>query len=162
MSKLSWCRLVLVMISMTISGFSMPCRADEAVPLSQGQTLYVPVYSHIYGGNRELPILLTATLSIRNVDVRHSVTLTTVDYYGTRGEMIRKFLEKPVVLRPLESTRFVIPQKDKSGGSGANFLVEWQAAQPVNPLLVEAVMIGAEGQQGISFTSRAQAITSGK
>lgn len=158
MRKLFWCCLVLVMFS----GFFMPCRADEAVPLSQGQTLYVPVYSHIYGGNRELPILLTATLSIRNVDVRHSVTITTVDYYGTRGEMIRKFLEQPVVLRPLESTRFVIPQKDKSGGSGANFLVEWQAAQAVNPLLVEAVMIGAEGQQGISFTSRAQVITSGK
>ena len=41
----------------------------------------------------------------------------------------------------------------------ANFLVEWKSEKSVNPPFVESVMIGAEGQQGISFASRGQVIT---
>lgn len=133
--------------------------AGESVALSQGQTLYVPAYSHIYAGDRELPMLLTVTLSIRNVDINHSITVNYADYYGTKGELIRRYAEKPVILKPLESIRYVVPQKDKSGGSGANFMVEWKSEKPVNPPIIESVMIGAEGQQGISFTSRGQVIT---
>jgi hypothetical protein len=134
--------------------------ADDAViGLSQGQTVYVPAYSHIYVGNRERPFLLTITLSIRNIDAKHPVTITAADYYDTKGKRIRKYLAQPISLGPWESIRYIVPQKDKSGGSGANFVVEWKAEKPVNPVLVEAVMIGAESQQGISFTSRGQAVS---
>ncbi len=126
--------------------------------LSAGQTLYVPAYSHIYAGNKELAVLLTVTLSIRNTDPQHRITVTTVDYYGSKGEVLKKHVQQAIELEPLATTRFVLPQRDESGGSGANFLVEWKADRPVNPPLVETVMIGAEGQQGISFTSRAQVI----
>lgn len=138
----------------------MSARADGAVKdLSQGQTVYVPAYSHIYIGNREQPFLLTVTLSIRNIDAKHPVTITAADYYDTKGKRIRKYLEQPVSLGPWESIRYVVPQKDKSGGSGANFVVEWNSGKAVNPVLVETIMIGAESQQGISFTSRGQAIS---
>ncbi|MBF0229796.1 MAG: DUF3124 domain-containing protein [Desulfamplus sp.] len=133
--------------------------AGESVVLSQGQTLYVPAYSHIYAGNRELPMLLTVTLSIRNVDINHSITVNYADYYGTKGELLKRYAEQTVLLKPLESIRYVVPQKDKSGGSGANFMVGWKSEKPVNPPIIESVMIGAEGQQGISFTSRGQVIT---
>jgi hypothetical protein len=133
--------------------------ADEAIMLSKGQMLYVPAYSHIYTGNRELPLLLTVTLSIRNVDLKQSITITSVDYFGTKGEILKNYLDKNFVLGPLESTRYVIPYKDKAGGSGANFVVVWKSEKSVNLPIVESVMIGAEGQQGISFTSRGQAIT---
>lgn len=138
----------------------MAAHADGAVmDLSLGQTVYVPAYSHIYIGNREQPFLLTVTLSIRNIDAKHPVTITTVDYYDTEGKRLRKYLEQPVSLGPWESIRYVVPQKDKSGGSGANFVVEWNSKKAVNPVLVETIMIGAESQQGISFTSRGQAIS---
>ncbi|MFA7383378.1 MAG: DUF3124 domain-containing protein [Desulfurivibrionaceae bacterium] len=137
----------------------LSAQAEETMNLSRGQTVYVPAYSHIYVGNREQPFLLTVTLSIRNVDANHPVTITAADYYNTKGERIRKYLERPVLLTPWESIRFVVPQKDKSGGSGANFVVEWTSDKAVNPVLVETVMIGAESQQGISFTSRGQAIS---
>lgn len=136
-----------------------PMTAHADGDLSQGQTVYVPAYSHIYIGNREQPFLLTITLSIRNVDAKHPVTITAADYYDTKGKCIRKYLEHPVSLGPWESIRYIVPQKDKSGGSGANFVVEWHSEKAVNPVLVEAVMIGAESQQGISFTSRGQAIS---
>ncbi|HEX9715314.1 MAG TPA: DUF3124 domain-containing protein [Desulfurivibrionaceae bacterium] len=138
----------------------MTAHADAAImDLSLGQTVYVPAYSHIYIGNRERPFLLTVTLSIRNTDAKHPVTITAADYYDTEGKRIRQYLDKPVTLGPWESIRYVVPQRDKSGGSGANFVVEWNSKKPVNQVLVETIMIGAESQQGISFTSRGQAIS---
>ena len=125
---------------------------------SKGQTIYVPAYSHIYIGDNEKPFLLTITLSIRNVDMKNSITITTVDYYETQGNLLKKMLATAVTLKPLESIRYVIPQKDKTGGSGANFIVEWTAVDAVNPPIVETIMIGTQAQQGISFTSRGQVI----
>lgn len=151
-------RFTLLLTAAVIFTLSCPAPSAAEIELSQGQTTYVPAYSHIYGGNRELPILLTVTLSIRNTDAKHPITVTSVEYFGTRGELIRQYLERAISLKPFESTRYVIPQKDKSGGSGANFAVRWKSAKPVNPPIIESVMIGAEGQQGISFTSRGQAI----
>jgi hypothetical protein len=148
---------VLALIALLLLS-SQTAQADEPMALSQGQTVYVPAYSHIYIGNREQPFLLTITLSIRNIDAKHPVTIAAVNYYDTEGKRIRQYLEKPVSLGPWESIRYVVPQKDKSGGSGANFVVEWNAKKTVNPVLIEAIMIGAESQQGISFTSRGQAI----
>jgi hypothetical protein len=132
--------------------------AHESNDLSTGQSIYVPAYSHIYSGNREQPFLLTVTLSIRNVDPRRYLTVSTVDYYETQGRLLKHCLEKPLTLKPLESFRYIIPEKDTSGGSGANFIVEWQTEQKTNPPIVETIMIGTQSQQGVSFTSRGQVI----
>ena len=136
--------------------------ADEKVGLSDGQTIYVPAYSHIYIGNREQPFLLTVTLSIRNIDPKHQIKITLVDYYETQGKLLKKYVEKPVILKPLESLRYIIPERDTSGGSGANFIVEWKSDKFVNPPIVESIMIGTQNQQGISFTSRGRAIITSK
>jgi hypothetical protein len=132
--------------------------ADEKNGLSEGQTVYVPAYSHIYMGNREKPFLLTVTLSIRNIDPRHRITITTVDYYKTLGTRVEKKIEKPVILNPLESIRYIIPESDSTGGSGANFIVKWESDRPVNPPILESIMIGTQNQQGISFSSRGQVV----
>ncbi|MGV1099572.1 DUF3124 domain-containing protein [Thiovibrio sp. JS02] len=149
---------LLLSLLLTAPALSGPARAGECPPLSDGQSVYVPAYSHIYYGNRERPFLLTVTLSIRNIDPKHPVTLSKVAYYETRGKLIRTYLEKPLTLGPLESIRYVVPQRDETGGSGANFIVNWNSDSAVNPPLIESIMIGAESQQGISFTSRGQAI----
>jgi len=47
---------------------------------------------------------------------------------------------------------FVIQRKDKTGGPGANFLVEWSSEEDVDEPVIEAVMIGQHGNAGISFT----------
>lgn len=133
-------------------------QAGGKAGLSSGQMIYVPAYSHIYSGNSERPFLLTVTLSIRNIDPKHQINITAVDYYETQGKLLKKFVDKPVTLAPLESLRYIIPEKDKSGGSGANFIVEWKSGQAVNPPIVESVMIGTQSQQGVSFSSRGQVI----
>jgi hypothetical protein len=150
--------LVLLAAVMTLL-WPWAAQADEMIALSKGQTVYVPAYSHIYSGDREQPFLLTVTLSIRNCDLQHQMTVTVVDYYETRGMLLKKYLDKPLVLAPLESVRYVVAQSDKAGGSGANFIVEWQADQAINYPIIETVMIGTQSQQGISFTSRGQVIT---
>ncbi len=126
--------------------------ADAQIP--KGQTLYVPVYSHIYSGDRERPVYLAVTLSIRNTDPTHAIQVTTVDYYDSEGRRLQHYLKAPVALPPLATVRYVVKESDKAGGSGANFLVRWQSAEPANPPLVESIMISTASQLGISFTSR--------
>jgi len=126
--------------------------------LSSGQLLYVPVYSHIYTGDKERPFNLAVTLSIRNTDTKGTLRLTAVDYYDTEGKLVRSYLDSPRELGPLASIRYVVAERDVKGGSGANFIVRWESAAPVNAPVVESVMIGAQSGQGISFTSQAREI----
>lgn len=135
-----------------------PIFATEPIPLSKGQTVYVPAYSHIYHGNKETPLLLSVTLSIRNIDPDNSLTVSAVNYHATQGPLVKKYIQQPIVLGPLGSERYIVQQKDNTGGSGANFIVEWQSEKPINPPIIETVMIGTQSQLGISFTSRGQAI----
>jgi hypothetical protein len=132
--------------------------ADNPLPLSNGQAVYVPIYSHIYSGDRQQPLYLSATLSIRNTDPAQSIKILSVDYFSTGGKLLKPYIEKPAVLKPLATTRFVVAYSDKAGGSGANFIVKWTADNLVNPPLIESIMIGTQNQLGISFTSRGQVI----
>ena len=128
------------------------------IKLSRGQSVYVPIYSHIYSGDRERPFLLTAILSIRNTDPNHSITIGVIDYYSSDGKLIKKYIDRPVELKPLASARYIVPESDSSGGSGANFIVRWEADAGVNAAIIEGIMIGTKMQQGISFVSRGQVI----
>lgn len=148
--------IAAVVILSVAPAFSGTSAAD--VRLSSGQTVYVPIYSHIYSGDRERPVLLTATLSIRNTDPRNQITITAVDYYDSNGKLIKHFLDQALPLAGMASTRFVIGESDKSGGSGANFIVKWTAQEKIIPPIIEAVMISTKMQQGISFISRGQVI----
>jgi uncharacterized protein DUF3124 len=132
--------------------------AEDQMELSKGHSLYVPAYSHIYSGNKERPFLLTVTLSIRNIDPANLIKVTLVDYYETQGKLLKSYIAKPISLNPLESLRYVIPESDESGGSGANFIVEWHSDKPVNRPIIESIMIGTQSGQGVSFTSRGREI----
>jgi hypothetical protein len=125
---------------------------------SKGQTVYVPVYSHIYHGDKEHPFYLAATLSIRNIDPKYSITIHELNYYDSKGQLLKKWLEKPVEIGPQSSEEYIIKESDKSGGFGAHFLIKWKSGREVNSPIMETVMIGTSGQQGISFTSRGQAL----
>ncbi|MCB2230164.1 DUF3124 domain-containing protein [bacterium] len=146
---------VLIFAALTATTVAEDCSTPG---LSRGQSIYVPAYSHIYSGNNERPFLMTVTLSIRNIDPEHSITVTAVDYYETQGKFLTAYLDSAVVLGPLESLRYVVPEKDTSGGSGANFMVDWESDRCVNPPIVESIMIGTQMQQGLSFTSRGRVV----
>jgi hypothetical protein len=119
-----------------------------------GQTVYVPVYSHIYHHNNPRnAVNLSATLSIRNTDAEHAIIITAVRYFDSEGEMIRQDITEPSKLGPLASVSFFVAANDVSGGAGANFLVDWVAETAVSEPVIEAVMISTSSSQGISFVS---------
>lgn len=118
------------------------------------RAVYVPAYSHIYHGSEGEAYQLTTTLSVRNTDPERSITLRAVRYYDTRGEIARRFLDEPRRLGPLGTVGYVVEEADTTGGSGANFIVEWSSEEPVSPPVIEAVMISTRSGRGVSFTSR--------
>ena len=149
----------LVLALLLLAGPVRPAAA-EALGRWLGQTVYVPVYSHIFADDRyrDRPFLLTATLSVRNTDPERPFTLKSVDYYDSEGGLLQRYLEAPVTLAPLASTHYIVPESEAKGGAGAKFLIEWQAPAAVSEPIIEAVMIGTKLQQGISFISTGRAI----
>jgi len=128
--------------------------------IATGQTIYVPIYSHMYYEDQRRILNLAATLSIRNTDLTQPMIITSVRYYNTVGKLVKEYLLRPVQLGALASTDVVIDLRDTSGGSGANFIVEWVAEKEISKPVVEAVMIGTESSQGISFISPGKVIKS--
>jgi hypothetical protein len=126
---------------------------DKNFKIATAETIYVPVYSHIYHHNKQEIFNLAITLSIRNTDLTNSLVLTSVRYYDSDGKLVKKYLEQPIQLDALASTDFFVNRNDTSGGLGANFIVEWVSQTQISEPIVEAVMIGTDYQQGISFTS---------
>jgi len=123
------------------------------------QTVYVSIYSDIHADNRykEKPFDLTATLSIRNTDLKNTLTLDIVDYYDSPGNKLQSYVTKPVTVAPLESIRFIVRETDQ-GGSGAKFLIHWRSDHAVTAPIIESVMIGTQMQQGISFICQGRVI----
>jgi hypothetical protein len=152
-------KFICLIAFMTFAGIWVPADSSaEEITLSGGQTVYVPIYSHIYSGVKGRPFDLAATLSIRNTNTNSPITLVSVKYYDSEGKLVEDYLNKPLQLDALVSTRYIITEDNKAGGSGANFMVIWKSNQNVNPPIIEAVMIGTHSGQGISFVSRGQVI----
>jgi hypothetical protein len=114
--------------------------------LSEGQTVYVPVYSNVYSSPKEVPNSLANLLSIRNTDTSQAIRITAADYYDTKGKLVKKHLSDAMTLAPLESTHIYLSERDEAGGVGANFIVRWEAAKEVNTPIIECVMVGNQGR----------------
>ncbi len=146
-------RLLLILCIAAALSFTTGAGLAEVVALTE-QTMYVPVYSHIYHGVKAQPFDLTVTLSVRNTSFDSALSLVGVDYYDTDGKLIRRYATQELRVAPLTTKEFFVEQYDRTGGSGAAFVVHWRAAKPISPPLIETIMIGSSNNQGISFTSR--------
>jgi hypothetical protein len=136
--------------------FASPAASE--VRLLKGQTVYVPAYSHIYHGDRFQPFYLEVTLSVRNTDPVHSISIVSIDYFDSAGKLLTKYLPKETMLGAMASAEYIVKESDRAGGTGAKFIVVWQSEARVSEPIIESVMISTRSQQGISFSSRGQAI----
>ncbi len=150
-------RFYFAILLLLFVGFGLQLKAE--VILSNGQTLYVPVYSKILVGGRGNFLELSAMLSICNTDMHHKIILESLAFYDNDGKFIAEYLEEPLVLNPLASHHIFLKESENKGGIGANFIVRWRSVKPVNPPLAECTMIGTKSGQGISFTSVGHEIT---
>jgi hypothetical protein len=137
-----------------LDSYAAPNVALTSLPIHKAN--YVPVYSHIYhDGGR--PYLLETTLSIRNVDPSHPIYVSKVDYYDTEGKLAKKYIDRLIELSPLQTIEFLVERRDSTGGSGANFIVEWYAVtDKAHAPLIEAVMVGRSGTNAIAFVSKGE------
>jgi hypothetical protein len=119
--------------------------AQDAPPLSAGQALYLPIYSHLYHGEvnprtgKPSETLVSTHVSIRNTDMKTALKITSARYYNTDGKLLREYLPAPRTIPPLGTHELFVPRSDSSGGSGANFIIDWSAERPINAPLVEAL-----------------------
>jgi hypothetical protein len=127
--------------------------------LSSGGAVYVSIYSNVYAGPKALSVNLAAMLSIRNTDTKFSIRILNADYYDSDGNMIDSYLKEPTELKPLQSTYYYLKEADTRGGPGANFVVKWRSKNEVNKPIIEGIMTGMKGGQGISFRCPGREIT---
>lgn len=115
--------------------------------------VYIPVYSDIYIDKQNQNALLAATLSIRNTSHDDSLFVNRIEYYNTNGDLVRTYIENTISLRPMATINYVIEREDDTGGPGANFIVELQARNRNARPVIQAVMLGENGNKGFSFVT---------
>jgi hypothetical protein len=98
---------------------------------------------------------LAVTVSIRNTDAERPIRIEAVRYFGNDGQQLGNRFAEPSTLGAMATSEIVVPQSAFHGDTGANLIVEWRSAAPVTPPVVETVMVGMRGTQGLAFTSRA-------
>ena len=131
--------------------------------LVTGQTLYLPVYSHVWHGDVDSKgepqqTLVSALVSIRNTDLNRSIRVNSAVYYDTRGKKLRDYMTKPVTIAPMGTHEIYVPRSDTAGGSGANFVIVWQAEAPANAPVVEALHLNLPAGRSIAFITSARPI----
>ena len=140
--------------------------AQDAPSLSSGQSIYLPVYSHLYHGEvnpktgKPSETLVSTHVSIRNTDMKTAMKITSARYYNTDGKLLREYLPAPRTIPPLGTHELFVPRSDSSGGSGANFIIDWNTERPVNPPLVEALHADIREARTLLFVTTGQPIQS--
>ena len=119
---------------------------------------YVPIYSDIYLNKNDQSSLLSATLSIRNTSLTDSLFVSTIDYYNTEGDLVRPYIDQPIVLSPMSTVNYVVEKEDTSGGPGANFIVEFYSESKTIKPLIQAIMIGITGNKAFAFSTDSYSI----
>ena len=157
MRRFADCFGLVILLACLLSPAGRPAHAQDE--RSTGQTLYVSIYSHVYTGPKLRPFQLTAMLVARNTDPEHPITITAADYHNTKGALVQRYVKEPVTVKPLEAVHLSIEEHDERGGAGASFIVQWKSATPVNPPIIESLMLGTRSGQGISFRCPGKIIT---
>ena len=155
-----WLSTLILLAGLTLS---IPAKADEIVQPAKGQSVYLPVYSHLWHGNlgaRGLPeiLQLSALISIRNTDPANSIRVLSARYYDTSGKALREFVPTAKTLAPLATLELFVERREAEGGSGANFVIRWQSDTPVSPPVTEAIHADLNSVRTVSFVTTGRPI----
>lgn len=123
------------------------------------QRVYVPAYSNVFSGEGQ-PLLLAITLSVRNTSDTTPITLRELHYRDANGAIVKEHDQGPRLIPPLGSAEFFVPERDTSGGSGASFLLIWDAEQPVTAPVIQAIHLSTKSQLGVSLVTEGRVLES--
>jgi hypothetical protein len=128
---------------------------DGPVPqAAHAGTTYVPVYSTLYLGDREVQAGMAVTLSVRNTSPDRELVVHRIDYHDTAGEVALRLVDRPHAVPAMATAEFLIDRDDPVGGPGANYLVTWSVPEGGTAPLIEAVMVGRLGGTSVSLVGR--------
>ena len=128
---------------------------DEKIDNSfDKKKFYVPVYSHLFLSQNKYT-RLSISLSIRNSDQEKDLYIESVDYYNTQGELVKKYLSQPHILKPMASIDYFVSLEDMSGGHGAKFLVNVASKDKTTLPIIQAVMLNKSGSSNLCFLTEA-------
>jgi hypothetical protein len=88
--------------------------------------------------------------------MRQPIRVTSARYFNTDGQLLREYITAARVIPPLGTLELYVPRSDSSGGSGANFLIDWNAEKPVNPPLIEALHADIREARTLLFVTTAR------
>lgn len=130
---------------------------------SLGQSLYLPIYSHIWHGDvaasgERTKTLVSVSVSIRNTDPVKSIRVLSAQYYDTDGKKLKEYVSAPKTIGPMGTHELFVPRSDDTGGSGANFVITWKSDTPANLPLVEGIHANMPAGRAIVFISSARAL----
>ena len=135
--------------------------AQQAPARFNGQSLYLPVYSHIWHGEMDKKgeptrTLMSVSVSIRNTDLSRPIRILSAQYYDTNGRKLREYVPAPRSVAPMGTLEIFVPRSDDTGGSGANFVIVWKADAPVSPPMVEGVHASLQAGRSVAFVTSAR------
>lgn len=143
--------------------FAAGAHAQGADVKSKGQLLYLPIYSEVLHGDADtkgvpLKMQVSVQVSIRNTDASKSIRVISAQYYDTAGKKLSNYIKATQTIGPLGTYELYVPRSDTAGGSGAKFVISWQADAPANPPYVEALHLNLPGGRSVAFTTIARPI----
>jgi hypothetical protein len=149
-------KFILACLLAALSGAA--AHGQTAPGRSLGQTLYLPVYSHIWHGDtsaqgERAKTLMSVSVSIRNTDLSRPIRVLSAQYYDTDGRKLRNYVPTPQVIAPMGTLELFVPRSDDTGGSGANFIIVWKADQAASAPLVEGIHANLPAGRSIAFIS---------
>ncbi|MDP6978672.1 MAG: DUF3124 domain-containing protein [Myxococcota bacterium] len=129
--------------------------AESHIGKSRGQILYAAAFSYVELNERGRRFPLTPVLIVRNTDLTRTITVTSVEFRRSSGELDHRLVKAPTVIKPLASREFRVQDPNERSGQSPSFIVRWEAGEIVNAPMVEVLMFGAAGLQGTSIQEHA-------
>lgn len=121
-------------------------------PILRGR-IYIPAYSSLSVAGAGPRLELAVSLAIRNVSDKSLLIIERIENFDAAGQLVEKYLPKPIAIRPYAAIEIVIPKEDVRDGPSPNFIVDWSSPEQVDEPIVEAMITIGRGTQGHSFIS---------
>jgi hypothetical protein len=132
--------------------------AAEGQP-STGQNVFVPLFSEVPFGDRGGRLLVRSTVVVRNLDPDDPLTIELAEYRDSGGKKVKLLADQPIRVAPLASHRFDVKESDTSGGTTPSMLVVWKAETPIDPPLVEGLMVSTLQNLGLAVRTEGKVLT---
>jgi len=147
----------------SLAVFSSLAFGQGSAGRTNGEVLYLPIYSHVWhgdvdGSGQPMKTLVSVSVSIRNTDPSKAIRITSAQYFDTDGKKLKEYVPAPRTIAPMGTYELFIPRKDDTGGSGANFVITWKSDALANAPMVQAFHANLPAGRSIAFTTSARQI----